>query len=255
MLAKQVKRSRQHNLKLIRKFDEDIFVKTPFLKKPSNVLNYIFESHQNNYKYRRLLRKNRLFFQMFFQTFLKKKKEKFVYRVFTGEKEFQKKKNTLKKSNYFKLLKLRCFYGNIGKRKFKKIFLKAKIKSNYLRRSFAYFLESRVDVILYRANFFSSIFTAKQYISHGNVYVNGALVTKPGFKISINDIITVKDYKDFYSKIKARLRGRKILVNYPKYLEVNYRMGSVILTKLPVDKEVPFPFFMNLKSVSHKFLK
>lgn len=246
-MSKQVKKSRQHNLKLIRKFDEDIFVKTPFVKKPSRVLDYIFESHQNNYKYNKLLRRRRLFW--------KKKKSKFVYRVYTDEKEFQRKKQTLKKSNYLKLLKLRAFYGNIKKRQFKKLFEKARIPSNYLKRSFVYFLESRLDVILYRANFFSSVVAAKQYINHGKVYVNGILITRPGYNVSVNDIITVKNFKDLYSFLKKKLKQKKILVNYPKYLEVNYKVGSIIFTKLPVEEEVPFPFFMDLKTVAHKFLQ
>ena len=50
--------------------------------------------------------------------FLVRKKGKFLYKVFTGEKEFKRKKRTLKINNYLNLLKLRRFYGNIGKRKF-----------------------------------------------------------------------------------------------------------------------------------------
>lgn len=246
-MSKQVKKSQQNNLKLIRKFDEDILVKTPFLKRKSSVLNYIFESHQNNYKYRKLLRRRRLFW--------KKRRVKFTYRVFTGEKEFKRKKRTLKKSNYLNLLKLRTFYGNLGKRKFKKLFKKRGVDSNFLGRSFAYFVESRLDVILYRANFFSSVIAAKQYINHGKVYVNGVLVKKPSFKVSVNDIITLKNFESFYIDLKDRLKNKSLLVNYPKYLEVNYKLASIILIKLPALEEVPFPFFMDLKKVAHKFLQ
>jgi len=153
------------------------------------------------------------------------------------------------------LLKLRRFYGSLGKRKFKRLFKQNGVYTNILGRSFAYFLESRLDVILYRSNFFSSIFAARQYISHHKVYVNGVVSSKPGMKIFLNDVITLIDFQKLYSSMKKRLENNEILVNYPAYLEVNYCLGVIILIKIPVNSEVPFPFFMNLDTVIHSFLK
>jgi small subunit ribosomal protein S4 len=153
------------------------------------------------------------------------------------------------------MLKLRRFYGNIGKRKFKRLFKKPALDSNALGRSFAYFLESRLDVILYRSNFFNSIFAARQAINHNKIYVNGNNVTKPSFTVFINDIVTVSQISDFYKHFKQKLQNNKILTNYPSYLEINYKLGMIVLLKMPFNKEVPFPFFMNLDNLTHGFLK
>jgi len=153
------------------------------------------------------------------------------------------------------MLKLRRFYGSLGKRKFKKVFRQNNINTNFVGRSFAYFLEGRLDVILYRANFFKSIFEARQYINHKKIYVNGLLVTKPGFLIFINDIITVSHFKKYYENLNSILAARNLFINYPAYMEVNYKLGSIILVKMPETAEVPFPFFMNLSTLVHNFFR
>jgi small subunit ribosomal protein S4 len=216
-------------------------------KKSTRVLHYLFESYQNNYKYRKLLRKRHFF--------LNKKQTPFLYKIVSDEKEFKRRKRTMKIANYLMLLKLRRFYGCLGKRKFKRLFKQSSVYTNVLGKSFAYFLESRLDVILYRSNFFPSIFAARQYINHKKVYVNGVISSKPGMRIFLNDIITLVDFQKLYSLVKKRLKNNEILVNYPAYLEVNYCLGVVVLTKMPVNSEVPFPFFMNLDTVIHSFLK
>ena len=245
-MVKSVKSS-QHNLKIIRRFEEDIWGVLATATKPSRVLNYLFEAYKNNYKYKRLLKR-----QSFF---LLKKQDKFLYQVATDDKEFRRKKRTIKINNYLNMLKLRCFYGNLRLKQFKSLFKKNSLNSNVVAKSFSYFLESRLDVILYRANFFSSIYAARQFINHKKVYVNGLVVNKPGYNVFINDIITISNYQDFYLNLQSRLKENLVLVNYPKYLEVNYKLGAIIFSRLPENAEVPFPFFMNLNSLTHNFLR
>ena len=42
----------QHNLKILRRFQEDITGTLGLRNKPSNILDYIFEAYQNNFKYK-----------------------------------------------------------------------------------------------------------------------------------------------------------------------------------------------------------
>lgn len=243
-----VKKS-QHNLKLIRRFEEDIWGVLALKNKPSKVLNYIYEAYQNNYKYKKLLKDTKKSF------FLVRKRGQFLYKVVSEEQEFKRRKRTLKINNYLNLLKLRRFYGNIGRKKFKRSFKNLALTPNVATRSFGYFLESRLDVVLYRANFFSSIFAARQYINHKKVYVNGLLVNKPGYRIKIDDLINVEEVSLFYSQIKKRLLNNQILCNYPKYLYVDYALGTIKFIRLPLNEEIPFPFFMNIKAMTHNFSK
>lgn len=240
-------KKQKHNFKLVRRFQEDLWGRYSISNKSTQVLNFVYEAHQNSFKHRNLLKKR------FF--FLVRKKERFVYKVVTDEQEFKKKKRTIKINEYLSMLKLRRFYGNLRKRNFKRIFKEKGLNDNYLGRSFAYFLESRLDVILYRSNFFTSIYEARQYINHKKILVNGIVETKPGIKLYINDVISILNYKNFYVNLKKRLTEKKLLGNYPQYLEVNYKLGLVILTKIPEIKEVPYPFFLSLEKLAQSFLK
>jgi ribosomal protein S4 len=243
------KKKGQHNLKILRRFREDISGALGLTDKPSNVLNYIYEAYQNDFKYNKLLGGlNQSFF-------LPSSKDEFSYKIVDDEKEFKRRKKTIKLHKYISLLKLRRFYGNIGKKKFKKNFNTLISTPNIASRSFAYFLESRLDVVLFRANFFKSIFSARQYINHKKVYVNGILVDKPGYSLRIDDIISIQKPEYFYESLKKRLIDDKVLCNYPSYLYVNYRLGSVKFLRLPLVKEVPFPFFINLERLPNNFYK
>ena len=240
-------KKKQHSLKLIRRFEEDIWGKLATKNKPSHVLNYIYEAYQNNFKYKKLLKKSKKSF------FLIRKRGKFLYKIVTGEKEFKRKKRTLKINNYLNLLKLRRFYGNLRLKQFKRNFKNLNLLPHFANKSFAYFLESRLDVVLYRSNFFKSIFCAKQVINHKKVYVNGVLVNKPGYRLKMDDVISLDNPHLLYKDLKARLSKKQILGNYPSYIYVNYKLGLIKFIKLPLNKDVPFPFFMNIKTVTNSF--
>jgi small subunit ribosomal protein S4 len=217
--------------------------------KPSSVLNFIYENYQNNFKYRKLLKTSSKKF------FFSKKREKFLYKVTSDDKEFKRKRRTVKIDNYLNLLKLRRFYGSLGERKFKRDFKALAIPLNVVSRSFAYFLESRLDVVLYRSNLFKSIFAARQYINHRKVYINGSIVSIPSYRMSVGDVITVSNPSLLYEDIKQRLILNKILNNYPRYLEVNYKLGMVVLIRLPINSEIPYPFFMDVEAIASSFNK
>ena len=286
-MKKIIKRN-QHGLKIIRRFNEDIwnilankesvyltpksntvqfynkfskkklkhpqksknFNKLPkIFKNGKKILNYIYESYQNDFKYRKLLKYHKNKF------FLVRRRSRFVYKVITSEKEFIKKFKSYKVKYYLNKLKLRRFYGNISQKKFKKIFKESQLNSNFLGKSFICLLESRLDVLLYRAHFFKSIFSARQYILHNGIYVNGLLLNKPNFKIKLFDFTFLKNSDLFYEVLKNKILNNKIFGNYPKYLEINYKLGSICLYKIPSVKEVPFPFFLNYKHIAYTFFK
>ncbi len=242
-------KKQQHGLKIIRRFEEDIWGVLATKNKPSHVLNYIYEAYQNNFKYKKLLKQTKKSF------FLVRKKGQFLYKITTDEQEFKRKKRTLKINNYLNSLKLRRFYGNIGKKKFKRSLNNLGMIPNVTTRSFGYFLESRLDVVLYRSNMFSSIYGARQYINHKKVYVNGLLVNKPGFRLNIDDVIILRSPSKLYTNLKDRLINNKVIGNYPNYIHVNYQLGMIRFLRLPENTEIPFPFFMNLKNMTHNFFK
>lgn len=56
-------------------------------------------------------------------------------------------------------------------------------------------LEKRLDFAIFRAMFASSVRQARQFIIHGNVYVNGVKITQPGYPLKAGDVFNVKPEK------------------------------------------------------------
>ena len=59
----------QHNLKIIRRFEEDIWGVLATKNKPTQVLNFVYEAYQNNFKYKKLLKSTK---KSFFNPFAKR---------------------------------------------------------------------------------------------------------------------------------------------------------------------------------------
>ena len=142
--------------------------------------------------------------------------------------------STFKISQFF-----RYYYFSIKKHQLKKC-----KKSNL----FFYYinLEKRLDVILYRTNFSSSIKESKQLILHGHIAVNNNVVTYPSYKLSSGDIVS---RTSFFNSNQFK---DKYYLPVPEYLYVRYiNMTSVYLYN-PSVVELPMIkiFRSNLKKLN-----
>ena len=69
--------------------------------------------------------------------------------------------------------KLKSYYGNINERQFRNVYRKAIMKKGDTAENLIGLLERRLDSVIYRAKFSSTIFSSRQIINHGHVKVNG----------------------------------------------------------------------------------
>jgi len=165
---------------------------------------------------------------------------------------FQRKfRNNLYEQKAFSL-----FYGKLKKKYLKKYVLqsvRSKSASSKLmdfRSKTLKFFESRLDTVLYRASFSSSIRSASQLILHGHVLVNGVPVRTKSYNLKVNDLIEITH------NVKSRALVKKSVVtsNYwpipPKHLLVNYRTLQILfvysnsLNSMPV-----FNHYLNINSI------
>jgi ribosomal protein S4 len=117
------------------------------------------------------------------------KNAKMQYRQATS---LQKKK---KRSQFAYQLKAKqlilTLYGNLNTHYFKTLYKKCKLLKGKSSINFFSTLEKRLDCILYRASFVSSLQEAKQLISHKKICINNNIVSKPGYLVEPGDIISV----------------------------------------------------------------
>lgn len=105
--------------------------------------------------------------------------------------------------------KARFTYG-MGEKQFKNTIESIlKKKSSNINESFIQALESRLDNVVYRLGLGKSRQATRQLVNHGHIDVNGKRVTIPSYKVSVGDVITIRErsktkpiFKDLNEKMK-----------------------------------------------------
>lgn len=120
---------------------------------------------------------------------------------------------------------------------------------NYVRRArqtnavfvqFLRSLETRVDTLVFRMNFAKSAGEARQLVNHRNFLINGKVVGFPTESIDMFDVFSVKDKTFFYNKILDLFRKNLLVFSIPSYLEVNFRIMSVVVHRWPTPPHVAY---------------
>lgn len=161
-------------------------------------------------------------------------------------KNIIKIKKSEEKKKFFKdrLLtkqQLKFFYGCLLDYQFKNFFKKIENKKNIIE-TFLIFLESRIDIILFRLKISTSIFHAKQLINHGKIKINNKII------FSQNIIL---NNGDFFSYEKVNL---KKLSNKLNYIEINQFTKNFIFLRQPKINEIEYPFYFDKKLI-YEYLK
>jgi small subunit ribosomal protein S4 len=138
--------------------------------------------------------------------------------------------------------KLRGYYGNISERQFRGIYQQAiRMKGDSGAHMIA-LLESRLDAVVYRAKFVSTVFAARQFISHGHVKVNGKRVTIPSYRVKVGDAVEVKEKsKQLALVLEAIALAER---DVPDYIEADHSKMTAKLARLPQLTDVPYPVQM-----------
>ena len=89
--------------------------------------------------------------------------------------------------------KLKGYYANISERQFRKIYEEAVRERGDSGAILIGLLERRLDAMIYRAKFVPTVFSARQFVSHGHVTVNGKRVTIPSFRVKVGDAVALKE--------------------------------------------------------------
>ena len=83
--------------------------------------------------------------------------------------------------------KLKGYYANISERQFHGIYVEAGRMKGDTGENLIGLLERRLDTVIYRAKFVSTMFAARQFINHGHVKVNGRKVNIGSYKLKVGD--------------------------------------------------------------------
>jgi len=155
-----------------------------------------------------------------------------------------------KKSDYGLQLeekqKLKAVYGMISERQLVNYYKKAaRLKSN-TPTLLAEMLECRLDNIVYRLKFASTIFAAHQLVSHGHILVNGKKVDRRSFQVQPGMVVSVKEKSRKLKAINEALESGRDL---PEYLTLDKENYSGQLVAMPTPELLPWPIEINLPEI------
>ena len=132
--------------------------------------------------------------------------------------------------------RLRAYYGVMEKQfaTYVKKALKDKEQTGY---SLIKRLECRLDNLVYRLGFASSVAQARQMVVHGHILVNGSKVDIPSFNVNIGDVISLRERSQKNEMFKENFLSQ--LLNVYPYLNKNESEFSGTLVRYPNRDEVP----------------
>jgi len=138
--------------------------------------------------------------------------------------------------------KLKFYYGNMNERQFRNVYRKAISKKGNTTENLIGLLERRLDTVIYRAKFATTVFLARQLINHGHIRVNDKKVNIPSFLVKEEDSIEIKSKSKELVVIVGSLLSKEREI--PDYIQMDEKNKKAKLIRIPKFSEVPYPTIM-----------
>ena len=138
--------------------------------------------------------------------------------------------------------KMKFYYGNINERQFRNVYLKAIKKRGNTTENLVGILESRLDTVVYRAKFATTVFSARQLINHGHIRVNDKKVNIPSYLVKSEDTIEIKNKSKEMTIILGALLNKEREI--PEYIQMDEKNKKAKLIRVPKFSEIPYPTIM-----------
>ena len=135
--------------------------------------------------------------------------------------------------------KAKFIYGVLEK-PFRNYYAKAEKMRGQTGVNLMTLLELRLDNVLFRLGFGRTRKECRQIVDHKHVLVNGKTVNIPSYKVSVGDVIEIKEKHKTSPRYKEILEvtgGRMV----PSWLEANQEALSGTVKELPAREEIDVP--------------
>ncbi|MCR9257620.1 MAG: 30S ribosomal protein S4 [Alphaproteobacteria bacterium] len=134
--------------------------------------------------------------------------------------------------------KLKGVYGNIGEKQFRKYYEEATRQRGDTGELLVGLLERRLDSVVYRMKFVSTVFAARQFVNHGHVLVNGRRLNIPSYTVKDGDVIEVREKSRQIPQVLDAVASNERDV--PDYLEVDHDKMKGTFLHQPKLADVPY---------------
>ena len=138
--------------------------------------------------------------------------------------------------------KLKGYYGNITERQFRRYYAEAVRRRGDTSENLIAILERRLDAVVYRMKFVPTVFSARQFVNHGHIRVNGKRVNIPSYLVSDGDVIEVKEKSRELPLVLAAIESPER--DIPDYVDVDVKKMRGTYVRAPGLADVPYPVQM-----------
>jgi len=156
-----------------------------------------------------------------------------------------------KKSDYGLQLeekqKLKASYGMLREKQLINYYKKAVQMSGNTPQHLAEMLECRLDNVVYRLKFGSTIFAAHQLVSHGHILVDGKKVDRRSFNVKPGMVISVREKSRSMKAVIISVENTSREV--PTYFSSEPANFSGQLLAVPQLDQIPMPIEINLPDI------
>ncbi|MCX7677756.1 MAG: 30S ribosomal protein S4 [Spirochaetes bacterium] len=137
--------------------------------------------------------------------------------------------------------KIKRMYGLLEKQ-FRRIFEDASRAKGITGAQMISLLERRLDNVVYRMGFASSRMQARQFVQHRHVLVNGKIVDIPSYRISVNDVVEIRDKFKNNPILEGAIKLSKAVSSVPPWIEIDFENKKGKIIRLPERSDVPSTF-------------
>jgi len=134
--------------------------------------------------------------------------------------------------------KLKGYYGNLTEKQFSRTYQEAARRKGNSSENLIALLESRLDAVVFRAKFTPTVFSARQFVNHGHVLVNGTRVNIASYRVKPGDVISVRERSRNMALVLEAMQLSERDV--PDYVQVDPRTMSATFVRRPELAEVPY---------------
>ncbi|MBF5060007.1 30S ribosomal protein S4 [Candidatus Neptunochlamydia vexilliferae] len=143
--------------------------------------------------------------------------------------------------------KLKAVYGMLTDKQVLRYYHEAVKKQGNAAHLLLQRLECRLDNIVYRLKFGSTIFQAQQLVAHGHILVNGKKVDIRSFEVKPGMTISIKEKSQKIKGLKEAIENSSITV--PEYLSLDEKKFSGELLSVPEADQIVLPLPINIALV------
>lgn len=132
--------------------------------------------------------------------------------------------------------KLRFSYGNILEKQFRRYFTKAVRKKGPTGEILLQLLETRLDSLVHRLGFASTMAAARQLVNHGHIEVNGYKVDIASYAVQVGDVISVRQKSRKMPLINDSMEN---WIDVIPYIEREKKSYEGTLKEVPQRADIP----------------